>query len=154
MECGTMFSWNLLQNSNACSTLAKIMFLVVPYQGHAVELWNHPFVRSKLRSLLSWLIINLTKHPCPCYYYWRQKNHAYGRLKIFWPVRSSSNILFSTGVDKGANSTLPPILPPPFPPPISGSLVTAIYWRGGFCLLVGLQRGRVCACRLCSRLVL
>ena len=37
--------------------------------------------------------------------------------------------------------------------PISGSKVTAIYWRGVFCLFVELQRGRVCACSLRSRVV-
>ena len=37
--------------------------------------------------------------------------------------------------------------------PISGSKVMAIDWRGGFCLLVELQRGRVCSCSLRSRLV-
>ena len=104
-------------------------------------LWNHPFVGSKLRSLLSWLLINLTKHPCPFYYYWQQKNHAYRRLKIFWPMRSSSNILFSTGVHKVANSTLPPILPPLFPPPISGSLVTAILLKGWILPIGGASAG-------------
>ena len=38
--------------------------------------------------------------------------------------------------------------------PISGSKVTAILLKGGFCLLVELQWGKVCVCSLRSRLVL
>ena len=37
--------------------------------------------------------------------------------------------------------------------PISGSKFTAILLKGGFCLSVEPQRGRVCACSLRSRLV-